>query len=140
MKSRLLPYSKLDVGCSMLNVRCSVPSCALLQNGRAVSPKPPRTVRRTVPTIKTFVFLCGLCGSLYASEPKEASTTWTGVDETVIEKHAEAAGRSAREPLINTDQGDLLLFVFLLAGALGGFVAGYAYRGLTISSKKPSPH
>jgi hypothetical protein len=85
-----------------------------------------------------FVLLCGFCGSLYASEPKEASTTWSGVDETVIEKHAEAAGRSAREPLINTDQGDLLLFVFLLAGALGGFVAGYTFRGLTSASKKTS--
>jgi hypothetical protein len=76
------------------------------------------------------------CASLYASEPKEAPATWSGVDETVIEKYAEAAGRSAREPLINTDQGDLLLFVFLLAGALGGFIAGYAYRSL--SPKKPT--
>lgn len=58
------------------------------------------------------------------------SNQWSGVDETVIEKYAEEAGRSAREPLINTDQGDLLLFVFLLAGALGGFIAGYAYRSL----------
>jgi len=57
------------------------------------------------------------------------------VDETVVEKYAEAAGRPAREPLINTDQGDLLLFVFLLAGAFGGFIAGYAYRSLTQSAK-----
>jgi len=66
----------------------------------------------------------------------EAPATWTGVDETVIEKYAEEAGRSGREPLINTDQGDLLLFVFLLAGALGGFVAGYAYRSLVHSAKR----
>jgi ABC-type cobalt transport system substrate-binding protein len=55
---------------------------------------------------------------------------WSGVDETVVEHFAEAAGREPREPLINTDQGDLLLFVFLVAGACGGFVAGYAYREL----------
>ena len=56
--------------------------------------------------------------------------SWTGVDETVVEKYAAEAGRPAREPLINTDQGDLLLFVFALAGAGGGFVAGYCFRDL----------
>ena len=53
---------------------------------------------------------------------------WSGVDETVIEAFAKKAGRPAQEPLINTDQGDLLLFVFLLAGAAGGFAAGYWFR------------
>ena len=55
---------------------------------------------------------------------------WSGVDKTVVEKFANQAGRPAREPLINTDRGDLLLFVFLAAGAVGGFVAGYCYRSL----------
>ena len=55
---------------------------------------------------------------------------WAGVDETVVEKFAQEAGREAREPLINTDRGDLLLFVFLVAGAAGGFVFGYYFRGL----------
>jgi cobalt/nickel transport system permease protein len=58
------------------------------------------------------------------------SAEWSGVDEKVIEKFAEQAGRPPSEPLINTDQGDLLLFVFLIAGAVGGFVAGYSYRML----------
>jgi hypothetical protein len=53
------------------------------------------------------------------------------VDESVIEKVAEEHGRQAREPLINTDQGDLLLFVFLLAGAVGGFIGGYYWRVVT---------
>jgi cobalt/nickel transport system permease protein len=56
--------------------------------------------------------------------------SWSGVDETVIEKFAEKAGRPAREPFINTDRGDLILFVFLLAGAVGGFAAGYWFRVL----------
>lgn len=58
------------------------------------------------------------------------AASWSGVDETVIEKFAEKAGRTAREPLINTDQGDLLLFVFLLAGIVGGFIGGYNFRVL----------
>jgi len=56
--------------------------------------------------------------------------SWPGVDEAVIEKVAEKAGRPAREPFINTDQGDLLLFVFLLAGIVGGFIGGYYFRAL----------
>ncbi len=59
-----------------------------------------------------------------------AESSWAGVDETVVERFAAAAGRPSQEPWINTDQGDLLLFVFLLAGAVGGFVMGYYYREL----------
>jgi len=55
---------------------------------------------------------------------------WPGVDESVVEKFASERGREAHEPLINTDQGDLLLFVFLLAGTVGGFAAGYFWRML----------
>lgn len=58
------------------------------------------------------------------------AASWSGVDETVIEKVAQEAGRTAREPFLNTDQGDLLLFAFLVAGIAGGFVAGYHFRAL----------
>jgi cobalt/nickel transport system permease protein len=58
------------------------------------------------------------------------AASWSGVDETVIKKFAEKAGRTAREPFINTDQGDLLLFVFLFAGIIGGFIGGYNFRVL----------
>ena len=58
------------------------------------------------------------------------NSSWDGVDKTVVEKYARAAGRPPREPFINTDQGDLLLFAFLLAGVGGGFVAGYQFREL----------
>ena len=55
---------------------------------------------------------------------------WKGVDESVVDKIAEKAGRPPRDPIINTDKGDLLLFVFLLGGAVGGFVGGYYFREL----------
>lgn len=53
---------------------------------------------------------------------------WVGVDETVVEKFAREAGHAPRTPFINTDQGDLLLFFFLGAGTVGGFVGGYFFR------------
>lgn len=59
-----------------------------------------------------------------------ASEKWPGVDESVIEKFAKEFGIEPKEPFINTDQGDLLLFVFLLAGSIGGFAAGYYWRAL----------
>lgn len=62
--------------------------------------------------------------------PEGAEGPWGGVDVTVIEQYAIDAGREARTPFINTDQGDLLLFVFALGGAVGGFVAGYSWRRL----------
>lgn len=62
--------------------------------------------------------------------PEGTEGPWGGVDVTVIEHYAVDAGREAREPFINTDQGDLLLFVFAVGGALGGFVAGYYWRRL----------
>ncbi|MDD5348828.1 MAG: hypothetical protein PHQ12_01335 [Chthoniobacteraceae bacterium] len=61
---------------------------------------------------------------------------WSGVDETVVEKYAEEAGRPPRKPYINTDQGDLLLFFFLIAGVAGGFVGGYCFRELFPPQKK----
>jgi len=64
---------------------------------------------------------------------KGSHAQWLGVDETVVGKFADEAGRPARKPYINTDQGDLLLFVFLLAGAGGGFIGGYCYRELFVS-------
>ena len=67
-----------------------------------------------------------------------SAAKWGGVDESVVEKYAEEHGRAARDPLINTDQGDLLLFVFLLAGAVGGFIAGYNWRRLMEKSVEKS--
>lgn len=80
------------------------------------------------------IFLLAVyCLPVAASDGK-----WPGVDESVVEKFAKEHGREAREPLINTDQGDLLLFVFLLAGSAGGFAAGYYWRTLTENGTRKS--
>ncbi|GAB4435235.1 MAG: hypothetical protein OHK0040_06380 [bacterium] len=63
---------------------------------------------------------------------------WLGVDEAVVEKYAKKFGVEPREPYINTDQGDLLLFIFTLAGATGGFVMGYNFRKIFKEKKSGS--
>ncbi len=66
----------------------------------------------------------------FAQSPK-----WSGVDKSVVEKVAGEHNRPAWAPFIDIGQGDLMLFVFLLAGSAGGFVIGYNFRKL-FSEKK----
>ncbi|MBI5049482.1 MAG: cobalt ABC transporter permease [Nitrospirae bacterium] len=73
-----------------------------------------------------FTIHCSLFTATLAAEK------WSGIDESIVEKYAKEHGREAREPFINTDQGDLLLFVFLLGGAVGGFIGGYYWRVLMV--------
>ena len=53
---------------------------------------------------------------------------WTGIDVSIVGKYATKYGRPPRDPYINTDQGDLLLFVFTVAGVVGGFIMGFNVR------------
>jgi hypothetical protein len=76
-----------------------------------------------------------LCGSL-DSGTACAGEKWPGIDEAVVNRIAREHGREARDPLINTGEGDLQLFMFLMAGTVGGFVAGYCWRGLLEGKKK----
>ncbi len=77
------------------------------------------------------VLLIAICAlAVFSSVAAFAEGKWKGVDETVVQEIAKEHGRKPVTPLINTDQGDLLLFVFLGAGTIGGFAAGYFYRKL----------
>ncbi len=89
----------------------------------------------TIHSLLVTFFL--LLTSHFSLPTSTTAADWGGVDESVVEKYAEEHGRAAREPIINTDRGDLLLFVFLLAGAAGGFAAGYYWRMLTENRAKP---
>ncbi len=62
-----------------------------------------------------------------------ALAPWAGVDESVVGRLAAAAGRHARAPLV---EGDLLLFAFLVAGIVGGFVLGYGFRMLFAEGRR----
>lgn len=79
------------------------------------------------------VSLLGCC--CFPALAEEQKPKWPGVDEAVVEKYAKELGREARDPYINTDQGDLLLFLFAFAGAAGGFVMGYYWHKLFVAGK-----
>ena len=65
----------------------------------------------------------------------EEEGKWTGIDVSIVGKYAEKYGHPPRDPYINTDQGDLLLFVFTFFGLVGGIVIGYNFRKLFIEGK-----
>lgn len=83
---------------------------------------------RTSSAFLVFLITLTLLGAVSL---QGADDKWKGVDEAVVEKIAKEHGREARGPLIPTGDGDLLLFFFALAGAAGGFAAGYYWRKLT---------
>lgn len=85
-----------------------------------------------------IVFAPVLCGYLIGDcNVSSAANSWNGVDEAVVEKISREHGREAKAPLIDPGSGDLLLFVFLAAGACGGFVAGYYWRELVGKKERP---
>jgi hypothetical protein len=73
------------------------------------------------------VTLIVVLGIILAGVAFNHEAEWSGVDEAVVSKYAEQAGRPPAESFI---KGDALLFFFLIAGAAGGFTAGYYFRGL----------
>lgn len=84
-----------------------------------------------VKQISKIVYIFVIIGIMLIASTKIAkadNNKWQGVDEAVVEKYAKKYGVEPREPFINTDQGDLLLFIFALAGATGGFIIGYNFR------------
>lgn len=62
-----------------------------------------------------------------------AGNDFSGADNTVnkiADQYAKEVGAGQRDPIINTQKGDLLLFVFGFGGAAGGFYLGYQWRGI----------
>jgi hypothetical protein len=79
--------------------------------------------------VVTAVLTLSLVGIYVAKEAYAAEQPkWSGVDEAVIEKISQEHGRPAKPALIDKEDGDLLLFCFLVAGVVGGFTAGYYWR------------
>jgi hypothetical protein len=59
---------------------------------------------------------------------------WVGLDAGVMEATATGAGRPSWRPFINTNVGDLLLFVFLGGAMLAGGMIGWFVRALRVDA------
>ncbi len=70
----------------------------------------------------------GFLGIMLLFSDLRSGGDYVGVDVAVVEKYATKMGRPPQKPLIDTDRGDLLLFLFTLSGAVGGFIIGYLWR------------
>ena len=79
-----------------------------------------------------------LAWTLAAFVGVDAPPRWAGVDETVVERFAAEAGRRPWH-LLPEPSGDLHLFLFLCAGAVAGFVAGYLFRALFVGAARARP-
>jgi hypothetical protein len=68
---------------------------------------------------------------------EEEGAAWSGLDEAVVEKYSISSGREPAGPVLPVEEGDLLLFLFCLAGLVGGFAVGYFWRML-VSEPRPA--
>ena len=84
------------------------------------------------------ILLCTLFLSCVGNGTMYAGEKWPGVDEAVVNRIAREHGREEHASLIPTAEGDLQLFMFLMAGTVGGFVAGYYWRVLLEGKNRPS--
>jgi cobalt/nickel transport system permease protein len=62
---------------------------------------------------------------------------WVGLDAGVMNRVAAEQGRKAWRPFINTDVGDLLLYVFFFGAFVAGGAMGWIVRGLRIAAAAP---
>jgi hypothetical protein len=69
--------------------------------------------------------VCGAWAFLVSGHA--SSGQWPGVDEAVIGRFVEESGHRS-PPLLDWVRGDVLLFAFLVAGLLAGFVLGFFAR------------
>ncbi|MCG6881400.1 MAG: energy-coupling factor ABC transporter permease [Deltaproteobacteria bacterium] len=75
------------------------------------------------------------------NETSEEIAKFSGMDESVNEKFAEAAGRPPRDPYINTEKmGDLWNLLLLSAGAVCGFIFGRWWHLLWGDRKRRAPN
>ena len=61
---------------------------------------------------------------------------WSDATDVLSGKAAEQVGREGRDPYINTEQGNMLVFFFTLGGVAGGSIIGYNWRRLLAEKAK----
>ena len=81
------------------------------------------------------ILILAIVGSVIFATPHEDGP-WIDSTDVVAEQAANGVGRQATDPLINTDQGNMLVFFFTMAGVMAGPIVGYYWRKLMIEKDK----
>jgi cobalt/nickel transport system permease protein len=91
-------------------------------------PEMAKSLTRIVPVLLiAFGLFMATPTDLQAAE----TGAWPGVDKVIVEETAQKHGHEPADPLIPLE-GDLLLFAFLIGGAVSGFFVGYYYHKLFV--------
>ena len=82
--------------------------------------------------IVVVVLLLAIIGSVALSGETTVREKglWSDATDVLSNTAASEAGRESRDPLINTEQGNMLIFFFALGGVVAGFAIGYNWRRL----------
>ena len=81
-----------------------------------------------------LILVFAIVGSVLFARSK-GEGPWIDATDTVAEEGAGNIGREVADPLINTDQGNMLVFFFTLGGVAGGTAVGYYWRKVMIEKK-----
>jgi len=88
---------------------------------------------KLIPSVAVIAVLAlavlGITG-LAGENPVKEAGQWSDTTDVLSNLAAAQAGRETREPFINTEQGNMLVFFFGLGGIISGFAIGYNWRRL----------
>jgi hypothetical protein len=89
-------------------------------------------------SVAVIILVFAVIGSiaLSANNIVREEGIWSDVTDVLSGKTAEQAGREARDPYINTEQGNMLVFFFCLGGVAAGSTIGYNWRKLFAEKTK----
>ena len=87
--------------------------------------------------IVTAVLILGIIGTmaLSANNPVREKGLWSDATDVLSKEAAQQVGRAPVAPLINTEQGNMLVFFFCLGGIVAGFTIGYYWRRILIEGR-----
>lgn len=110
------------------------------ETGKSIVTGVPITKGRSTGQIgkKVMLFVAGFA-VLVVMAIVFGQADFQGADVAVTnlaDRFAEKVGAGSRDPFINTDKGDLLLFLFALSGLVSGFFLGYQWRSLFPKEKR----
>lgn len=95
------------------------------------------SLRRRDASVMALATLSVCAAWAYLVSGRAATGEWAGVDEAVIGRFVDASGQRS-PPLFEWVRGDVLLFAFLMAGLLAGFVLGFFARSALGREEGPS--